>query len=167
MAMKKKMKGNITSPALPGKSILAEVNNNEAGNIYNSLFAKNRKVEYDNKYIALVNIRTNPDNQIFRVMDDDEDIRILAEDIKRNGLMHNLVVFPEQREEGMVYVLLSGERRFRALNYLQEKHLCLKMKEKCYCTAQTCRSAADSVMKQFAARRLRNLSPACKKNLII
>ena len=81
MAMKKKMKGNITSPALPGKSILAEVNNNEAGNIYNSLFAKNRKVEYDNKYIALVNIRTNPDNQIFRVMDDDEDIRILAEDI--------------------------------------------------------------------------------------
>ena len=47
MAMKKKMKGNITSPALPGKSILAEVNNNEAGNIYNSLFAKNRKVEYD------------------------------------------------------------------------------------------------------------------------
>lgn len=46
-------------------------------------------------------------------MDDDEDIRILAEDIKRNGLMHNLVVFPEQREEGMVYVLLSGERRFR------------------------------------------------------
>ena len=72
MAMKKKMKGNITSPALPGKSILAEVNNNEAGNIYNSLFAKNRKVEYDNKYIALVNIRTNPDNQIFRVMDDDE-----------------------------------------------------------------------------------------------
>ena len=63
MAMKKKMKGNITSPALPGKSILAEVNNNEAGNIYNSLFAKNRKVEYDNKYIALVNIRTNPDNQ--------------------------------------------------------------------------------------------------------
>ena len=52
MAMKKKMKGNITSPALPGKSILAEVNNNEAGNIYNSLFAKNRKVEYDNKYIG-------------------------------------------------------------------------------------------------------------------
>lgn len=85
------------------------------------MFAKNRKVEYDNKYIALVNIRTNPDNQIFRVMDDDEDIRILAEDIKRNGLMHNLVVFPEQSEEGMVYVLLSGERRFRALNYLQEK----------------------------------------------
>lgn len=44
MAMKKKMKGNITSPALPGKSILAEVNNNEAGNIYNSLFAKTEKL---------------------------------------------------------------------------------------------------------------------------
>lgn len=68
-----------------------------------------------------MNIRTNPDNQIFRAMDDDEDIRILAEDIKRNGLMHNLVVFPEQEEGSAVYVLLSGERRFRALNYLQEK----------------------------------------------
>lgn len=121
MAMKKKMKGTITAPSLPGKSMLAEVNNNEAGNIYNNLFAKNRKVEYDNKDIALANIRTNPDNQIFRAMDDDDDIRILAEDIKRNGLMHNLVVFPEQHEEGLVYVLLSGERRFRALNYLQEK----------------------------------------------
>lgn len=121
MAMKKKMKGNITAPSLPGKSILAEVNNNEAGNIYNSLFAKNRKVEYDNRDIALANIRINPDNQIFRAMDDEDDIRILADDIKRNGLMHNLVVFPEQREEGLVYVLLSGERRFRALNYLQEK----------------------------------------------
>lgn len=121
MAMKKKMKGNITAPSLPGKSILAEVNNNEAGNIYNSLFAKNRKVEYDNKDIALANIRINPDNQIFRAMDDEDDIRILADDIKRNGLMHNLVVFPEQRKDGLVYVLLSGERRFRALNYLQEK----------------------------------------------
>lgn len=121
MAMKKKTKGNITAPSLPGKDMLAEVNNNAAGNIYNSLFAKNRKVEYDNKDIALVNIRTNPDNQIFRAMDDDEDIRILAEDIKRNGLMHNLVVFPEQEEGSTVYVLLSGERRFRALNYLQEK----------------------------------------------
>ena len=121
MAMKKRTKGNITAPSLPGKDMLAEVNNNEAGNIYNSLFAKNRKVEYDNKDIALVNIRTNPDNQIFRAMDDDEDIRILAEDIKRNGLMHNLVVFPEQEEGSAVYVLLSGERRFRALNYLQEK----------------------------------------------
>ena len=121
MAMKKRTKGNITAPSLPGKDMLAEVNNNEAGNIYNSLFAKNRKVEYDNKDIALVNIRTNPDNQIFRAMDDDEDIRILAEDIKRNGLMHNLVVFPEQEDGSAVYVLLSGERRFRALNYLQEK----------------------------------------------
>ena len=35
--------------------------------------------------------------------------------------MHNLVVFPEQEEGSTVYVLLSGERRFRALNYLQEK----------------------------------------------
>ena len=115
------MKGNITTPSLPGKSMLAQVNNNEAGNIYNDLFAKNRKVEYENREIALANIRINPDNRIFRAMDDEEDIRILAEDIKRNGLMHNLVVFPEKQEDAVVYVLLSGERRFRALNYLQEK----------------------------------------------
>ena len=38
MAMKKRTKGNITAPSLPGKDMLAEVNNNEAGNIYNSLF---------------------------------------------------------------------------------------------------------------------------------
>lgn len=120
----KEDEGEHNVPCSPGKSILAEVNNNEAGNIYNSLFAKNRKVEYDNKYIALVNIRTNPDNQIFRVMDDDEDIRILAEDIKRNGLMHNLVVFPEQHEEGMVYVLLSGERRVSCIELPARKRRC-------------------------------------------
>ena len=134
MAMKKKMKGNITSPALPGKSILAEVNNNEAGNIYNSLFAKNRKVEYDNKYIALVNIRTNPDNQIFRVMDDDEDIRILAEDIKRNGLMHNLVVFPEQREEGMVYDFAFRRTAVSCIELPARKRRC-NME---YCELQCC-----------------------------
>ena len=52
--------------------------------------------------------------------DNGEDIEILAEDIKRNGLLHNLVVFPEQEDGKTVYVLLSGERRYRALMLLQE-----------------------------------------------
>ena len=42
--MKKEDEGEHNVPCSPpAKSILAEVNNNEAGNIYNSLFAKNRK----------------------------------------------------------------------------------------------------------------------------
>ena len=45
----------------------------------------------------------------------------MAEDIKRNGLLHNLVVFPEQQGKETVYVLLSGERRYRALNYLDKQ----------------------------------------------
>ena len=111
-------------------------------------------------------------------MDDDEDIRILAEDIKRNGLMHNLVVF---REEGMVYVLLSGERRFRALNYLQEKGDATwnivncnvvitplsKNERKVLLYSANLQVRGGFSDEAFAARRLRNLSPACKKNLII
>ena len=43
----------------------------------------------------------------------------LAEDIQRNGLMHNLVVFPQEENGKTVYVLLSGERRYRAMEYLE------------------------------------------------
>ena len=91
MAMKKKMKGNITSPALPGKSILAEVNITRRATSIIVCSLKTEKLNTINKYIALVNIRTTRITRFSVVMDDDEDIRILAEDIKRNGLMHNLV----------------------------------------------------------------------------
>lgn len=120
MALTKK-KGTKATPKLPDINALKQVNSNDAGAFYNSLFSAQHKVEYANKDIALSNIRTNPDNEIFRNLDEEDDIRILSEDIKRNGLMHNLVVFPTEEEGREVYVLLSGERRFRALKYLEEQ----------------------------------------------
>ena len=117
MALTKK-KGPVTTPKLPNIEALKKVNNNNAGAFYNDLLNAKHKIEYESRDISLFNIRTNPDNEIFREIDDDEDIRILADDIKRNGLLHNLVMFPSTEE---VYVLLSGERRYRALKLLVEE----------------------------------------------
>jgi len=120
MALTKK-KGPVTTPKLPNIEALKKVNNNNAGAFYNDLLNAKHKIEYESRDISLFNIRTNPDNEIFREIDDDEDIRILADDIKRNGLLHNLVMFPSTEEGGEVYVLLSGERRYRALKLLVEE----------------------------------------------
>ena len=111
MALTKK-KGPVTTPKLPNIEALKKVNNNSAGAFYNDLLNAKHKIEYESRDISLFNIRTNPDNEIFREIDDDEDIRILADDIKRNGLLHNLVLFPSTEEGREVYVLLSGERRW-------------------------------------------------------
>lgn len=120
MALTKK-KGPVTAPKLPNIEALKKVNNNNAGAFYNDLLNAKHKIEYESRDISLFNIRTNPDNEIFREIDDDEDIRILADDIKRNGLLHNLVMFPSTEEGREVYVLLSGERRYRALKLLVEE----------------------------------------------
>lgn len=117
MALTKK-KGPVTTPKLPNIEALKKVNNNSAGAFYNDLLNAKHKIEYESRDISLYNIRINPDNEIFREIDDDEDIRILADDIKRNGLLHNLVLFPSTEEGREVYVLLSGERRYRALKLL-------------------------------------------------
>lgn len=120
MALTKK-KGPVTTPKLPNIEALKKVNNNNAGAFYNDLLNAKHKIEYESRDISIFNIRTNPDNEIFREIDDDEDIRILADDIKRNGLLHNLVMFPSTEEGREVYVLLSGERRYRALKLLVEE----------------------------------------------
>lgn len=120
MALTKK-KGPVTTPKLPNIEALKKVNNNNAGAFYNDLLNAKHKIEYESRDISLFNIRTNPDNEIFREIDDDEDIRILADDIKRNGLLHNLVMFPSTEEGREVCVLLSGERRYRALKLLVEE----------------------------------------------
>ena len=120
MALTKK-KGPVTTPKLPNIEALKKVNNNSAGAFYNDLLNAKHKIEYESRDISIYNIRTNPDNEIFREIDDDEDIRILADDIKRNGLLHNLVLFPSTEEGREVYVLLSGERRYRALKLLVEE----------------------------------------------
>lgn len=96
----------------------------------------------------------------------------LAEDIQRNGLMHNLVVFPQEENGKTVYVLLSGERRYRAIEYLEKRGdatwntikncnvitTSLSENEKrCFYTVRTCRSAAALRMNRSAARPLQNL----------
>lgn len=70
---------------------------------------KNKVVQID-----IGKIRPNPNND-YNISDTTEGILSLAEDIERNGLLHNLVVSKRSNED---YVLLSGERRYRALSYL-------------------------------------------------
>ena len=65
-------------------------------------------------------LKENPDNALYRELDTEEDIALLADDIRRAGLLHNLVVFPKTGVGGK-YVLLSGERRLRALRLLVEQ----------------------------------------------
>lgn len=59
-------------------------------------------------------IRFNPNND-YKQLDTPESIARLAEDIHRNGLLHNMVV--STRQDGQ-HILLSGERRLRALQLL-------------------------------------------------
>lgn len=119
MGMKKKT--GIKEQSIPDKKQLSEANRNNAGNCFADAIESTEGIEWESRDIALSDIRTNDDNAIFRSLDDEEDIRRLAEDIKRNGLLHNLVVFPEQHGKETVYVLLSGERRYKALNYLDKQ----------------------------------------------
>ena len=70
--------------------------------------------------INIDTIELNPHNDIYRQMDEDSDVELLAEDIKRSGLLHNLVVYPKEGVGGR-YVLLSGERRLKALKLLVEQ----------------------------------------------
>lgn len=122
MGLKSKpKKGNEKKLNIPTSSAAKEVNDNDAGRALVGKIVGNKTIEFESRDISLADIRLNPDNEIFRQNDDEEDIEILAEDIKRNGLLHNLVVFPEQEDGKTVYMLLSGERRYRALMLLQEQ----------------------------------------------
>lgn len=76
----------------------------------NTLEAKNNfKVEY----IDIKNIKRNEKN-FYEIVDVEE----LAEDIKINGLNHNLVV---RKIDNDKYELISGERRYTALTKLVEE----------------------------------------------
>lgn len=70
------------------------------------------KPEY--QYLKIDNIEFNPEND-YNYADSEDSIRELADDIRRNGLLHNIVV--SYRETG-IYRLLSGERRLRAVQLL-------------------------------------------------
>ena len=75
--------------------------------------------ESEMKNIALDSIDFHESNIYNVVESDPEDIARLAEDIRLNGLMHNPVV--TQRPGSKRFVLLSGERRIKAVRYLLEE----------------------------------------------
>ena len=121
MAMKKKPGRARIGVEIPTtEAVFSAANNNATGNLVANLAAQTRgELAYEQREIALQDIELNPDNEIFRQMDTEEDIETLAADIDRNGLLHNLVVFPHSEGKITRYVMLSGERRYKALNYLQ------------------------------------------------
>ena len=119
MAMKKKPGRSKVEVGIPStEAVFSAGNNNASGSLIANLATQNRaELAYELREIALQDIELNPDNAIFRQLDTDEDVETLANDIDRNGLMHNLVVYPRTDGKQTKYVLLSGERT--ALNYLQ------------------------------------------------
>ena len=64
--------------------------------------------------IPLDSIELNQDN-IFNDCDSDESIAELAANIKENGLIHSIVVLETAPKK---YLLISGERRYKAAKYL-------------------------------------------------
>ncbi|MBQ7983874.1 MAG: ParB N-terminal domain-containing protein [Clostridia bacterium] len=72
----------------------------------------------DYRSIPLHMIELNPQND-YSGEDTEEDIEELAHDIERNGLLHNIVVSDRTRESGK-FMILSGERRYRAVSWLYE-----------------------------------------------
>lgn len=68
------------------------------------------------KMISIENVKPAEDN--FFSM---SDIEILADDIERQGLKHNLVVSEDKNERG-TYWLKSGHRRFAAIKFLLQEN---------------------------------------------
>lgn len=73
----------------------------------------------DYRAIPLSQIVLNPQND-YAGNDTEEEIRELASDIERNGLLHNIVVSDRTRDGGG-YMILSGERRYKAVRLLFEE----------------------------------------------
>ena len=72
--------------------------------------------------VAVSKIRINPAND-YRDRDNEDSIRSLAEDISRQGLLHNLVVSEKEENGSTYYLLISGERRLRAIRMLTEREV--------------------------------------------
>lgn len=74
--------------------------------------------EGEYNYILLDRIEINSANS-YSKDDTEEELEILAEDIERNSLLHNIVVLDKGNGK---YLILSGERRYKAYRLLREKH---------------------------------------------
>lgn len=77
--------------------------------------AKKAKNKADRtEMIPISSIIMNEDN-VFSANDTDEEIQSLAENIRENGLIHNITVAETAPDR---YLLISGERRTKAMKYL-------------------------------------------------
>lgn len=83
-------------------------------NIINDATKQDKNKEEETNFIPIDSIIFNEDN-VFNIDDSDESIQELANNIKENGLLHNIVV---AEIEPSRYLLISGERRTRAMKYL-------------------------------------------------
>ena len=94
-----------------------KLNNTSAVNRLKEL---NETIKNDNKkeeitnFIPIDSIVFNDDN-VFNIDDSDESIAELAQNIEENGLLHNIVVVETKDNQ---YLLISGERRTKAMKYL-------------------------------------------------
>lgn len=124
MAMKTAPKRKLVSMDAPSREAVRKGNDNDAAGKTGLL---ENGVDSKIMDICIDDIRLNPDNAIFVENDTEEDINNLAYDIEKNGLLHNLVVFEvmeknaEGRGEKRAYMLLSGERRYKAIKKLYER----------------------------------------------
>ena len=75
---------------------------------------KEQKTVERTEIIPIDSIVMNKDN-IFSSSDTDESIAALAKNIEENGLLHNIVVAETDNNK---YLLISGERRTKAMKYL-------------------------------------------------
>lgn len=71
------------------------------------------------KKISVNEIRKNPLNFYAGLNQDDEEFGVvgLAEDIERYGQKEDIEVYEDEKEDGKIYTLLSGERRWKAVTY--------------------------------------------------
>lgn len=73
------------------------------------------KSEFDFRQILFEEIQVNNKN-FYNITDIEE----LAENIKENGLMHNIEVLDISDNDKKEFRILSGERRYQAIKYLRE-----------------------------------------------
>lgn len=80
----------------------------------NSTIKKSEKENDVTNFIPIDSIIFNEDN-VFNLDDSKESIEELAQNIEENGLLHNIVVVEVENNK---YLLISGERRTRAMKTL-------------------------------------------------
>lgn len=87
--------------------------------IINDASKQDKKEEEVTNFIPIDSIVFNDDN-VFNIDDSDESIAELAQNIEENGLLHNIVVVETKDNQ---YLLISGERRTKAMKYLGNEYI--------------------------------------------